>query len=499
MPNRPAACIALLFLCLCASAGAARAGELPLAGAAVITSNSPRTAMITTLLEDNFARVLESTGAFKTVNPALLREELQKHGCVDEQCILGFAADAGMGLFIRCDFDDATDFIILRMTAYGLGIPYQRQTVYTRAVRIPMKGKFGAAEYNAITEEHAAQFVSKLMAGYRSPVGITRGSDGKFRADRIISGTHDIYRSNGTGSMRSFSRTGSAVFKSGTVTSADAPLQDGDFLLSGFGDVPKKMETFFYGRKHEAVFKKPEFKETIYALLLTGPASATMPIISPLLGYYRGNDWQGLALWTFNLAPYLYLELNGMSNYWANYYKKKKTVPRDVQAQYYFGLYMLCAGGASLFTDSFAHTMLKNAADFQGGPQSMLGNSVTAGYLALIAGGAGHFSRGDRLWGYLYYHADNLLLYFMIREFCPEKKFMPLTRTFSTAKINPGRAYSLLAATCAVKIAEVVHAIFARDRIENGELLDEGYTLEPVLYAGDDAGLRLGLQCSYRW
>jgi hypothetical protein len=302
----------------------------------------------------------------------------------------------------------------------------------------------------------------------------------------------------GKGGLRGFTRTGTAALNSGTVIKTDAPLKDGDFILVGYREKAESMEKFFYGRKFETVIRKPVVTETLYSLLLTGPASAFMPIVAPIMGYYRGNDWPGLALWTFNFAPYFYLEINGMADYWANYYKKKKTCPQDVQAQYYFGLYMMCAGGVSLFADSLAHSLLMRAADYQG-VQPFLGNSVTAGYLALVSGGGGHFYRGARLWGYLYFHADNLLLYFTIREFCPERKFNPLTRSFSTEKINPARAYSLLSVTCAVKIAEVIHAVFTRDRIENGEIIEEGYTVEPLVLAGEDTELKLGMQCSYRW
>lgn len=497
---RPAALIPVLVLCLFAARTAARADDLPLAGIAVISSNSPRTVTITSLMEDNLARVIDSTGLFRPVNPGLLREELKKYSCTDEQCLLGFASDAGMSLIIRADFDDSSDFIILRLRAYGIGVPYQNKTVYSRTVRIPMTGKYGAPEYNSITEEHAARFVSGLLARYRSPVGLSQGTDGKFRSARIMSGTYEVYRleAAGRGSLRGFGRIGTAAVTSGTVASADAPLKDGDFILAGYGEKAKSMEKFFYGRKHETVIGRPAAAETLYALLLTGPASATMPILAPLLGYYRGNDWPGLALWSFNLAPYLYLEINGLADYWANYYKKNRSAPRDVQAQYYFGLYMLCAGGASLFADSLAYSLLRKAADFQG-TLPFLGNSATAAYLALVSGGGGHFYRGDRLWGYLYFHADNLLLYFTIREFCPDIKFDPLTRTFSTGKINPARAYTLLSVTCAVKVAEVIHAIFTRDRIENGEIMEEGYTMEPLLLGGENSDISMGLQCSYHW
>ncbi|OHD63498.1 MAG: hypothetical protein A2176_11350 [Spirochaetes bacterium RBG_13_51_14] len=499
--TRPAAFTAVLCLCAFLARGAARAEDRPLLGIAVLRNNSPRTAALTVLLENNLLRIAESTALFRAVNPALLREQLGKFGCTDERCVLGFARDAGMSLVIRGDFDDASDFILLSLHAYGIDIPYQNRAVQSYTVRIPMKGKFGAAEYNAITEEHAARFISKLLAGYRSPVYAVTDADGTLSFGWNLNGTYDIYRPEPPrekNALRGFRKTGSALLASGAIIRSDPPLQAGDFVLAGFRDKADYLEKFFYERKRETVFRPPAWANTIYAVLLTGPASAFMPVIAPTLGYYRASDWQGLALWTFNFAPYFYLEINGMADYWANYYKKKKTVPRDVQAQYYFGLYMLCAGGASLFADSFAHDLLEKAANYQG-VQPFMGSAVTAGYLALISGGGGHFYRGSRLWGYLYFHADNLLLFFTIREFCPEKKYLPLLRSFSTEKINRTRAYALLSATCAVKLAEVVHAVLIRDAIRNGEIIDEGYAVEPVLFGTEDAGVTLGMRCSYRW
>ncbi len=490
----------LLFLCIVLARGAALAAETPLAAVAVLQANSPRALALVSSLEGNLVRILESSGALKPLNPSLLRSELTKFGCTDEQCLLGFARDAGVSLIIRAELDDANDFIIMSLRAYGADIPYQGSVVYRYTVRIPMVGKYGPTEFNSITEEHAGIFLSRLLARFQVPLYVSAGGQAGPAVGQDISGTHGLYRPGpdpGKGVLRGFHRVGAARIEHGRFI-AGAPAEAGDFILAGFRESAAALDNYAYGRKREMVLKKPAPLDTLYMVLLSGPASATMPIIAPLLGYYRPNDWQGLALWMFNATPYLYLEINGLSNYWANYYKKKRTQSRDVQAQYYFGLYTLCAGGVSLFADAFSYSLLKKASSYQG-VQPFLGNAVTAGYLALVAGGAGHFYRGRRLWGYLYYHADNLLLYFTIREFCPEKKYNPLTRSFSTARVNKARAYSLLSAALCVKIAEVVHAVLMRDNVMNGEVIEEGYMFEPVIYSGENAGTQYGMQYSYRW
>jgi hypothetical protein len=501
MPKQKSFYISLLALCTLFAWGTSQAADMPLIGIATIRSNSPRTAVFTTFLEDSLVRIAETTGTFKPVNPALLREELKKFGCTDERCLIGFARDAGINLIIRGDIDDTNDFITLSLRAYGIDIPFQDRIIYRYSVRVPMTGKFGEAEYRGIIEEHSGKFFSKLMARYQLPLFVKAGGDGSLKVDINVSGNYTLYRAEmlkEKNALRGISKIGAFRFDRGTLAGPQGAAQAGDFILIGFEETAATMDKFYYERKKEIVFKKPVFVDTIYALLLTGPASAVMPLIAPTLGYYRSSDWQGLPLWAFNSVPYLYLEINGLSNYWANYYKKKKTVPRDAQAQYYFGLYMLSAGGMSLFVDAFAHSYLDQASNYQG-VQAFMGNAVTAGYLALVSGGGGHFYRGDRLWGYLYYHADNLLLYFTLREFLPDKKFDALTRTFSTSRINKVRAYSLLSSACAVKLAEIIHAVLMKDNIGNGTIIDEGYSVEPAMFIGEGAALNVGMQCSYRW
>ena len=74
-------------------------------------------------MKTTWRALVERTGIFQAVNPALLREEIKKFGCTDEQCFLGFARDAGLSLVIRGDLDDTGDFINLTLRAYGIGFP----------------------------------------------------------------------------------------------------------------------------------------------------------------------------------------------------------------------------------------------------------------------------------------------------------------------------------------------------------------------------------------
>jgi hypothetical protein len=498
--RRLAAFASAVCLLICGYVGTAAAPR-PLAGIAILWSNSPRTLIMTGYFEKSLASISESSGVFTPVNPSLLREELNKFSCTADRCLLEFARDAGISVIIKGELDDRNEFVVMKLSGYGTDIPFQGRIIYSYEVRIPMTGKFGMREYGFITGEHAAIFMSGLLERYRKPVYV-QGEEGRaLRMDANVSGTYRAYRAVSVGggtSLKAITGVGAVRCRSGVIIKADAAVRPGDFILEDFHEEAVLIERTQYESKHGLVFYGTSAVDVASVILLTGPASATMPVIAPILGYYWNNDWQGLVLWGFDLAPYLYLEINGLANYFANYYKKKRSVPTDVQAQFYFGLYMLSAGGMSLFVDGFAHSSLARAADYEG-IQRYLGSSFTAGYLALIAGGAGHFYRGYRLWGYLYFHVDNLLLYFTLREFCPVKRYSPLTRRFSTERINKTRAYSLLSALSAVKIAEIVHAVLLRDDIRNGEIIREGFIAEPLVYMSDGGSPSWGVRFSYRF
>jgi hypothetical protein len=45
----------------------------------------------------------------------------------------------------------------------------------------------------------------------------------------------------------------------------------------------------------------------------------------------------------------------------------------------------------------------------------------------------------------------------------------------------------------------VIHAVLIRDNVRSFDSIEEGYSIEPVVYAGGDLSPHLGLQYSYRW
>jgi hypothetical protein len=141
---------------------------------------------------------------------------------------------------------------------------------------------------------------------------------------------------------------------------------------------------------------------------------------------------------------------------------------------------------------------LKDASNYLG-VQPLMGNSLTAGFLALVGGGGGHFYRGERFWGYVYFHLNNLLLYFMILELTPVEKVDPSTGNYIRQNFNYTNGYILIGVYSAVKIVEVIHAVLTKDKIRNGSVIEEGFRFEPVLALDKDFGMIIGLQYVYRF
>ncbi len=495
-----------LTLILLLLASTALHASRPLAGVTGVTADSPRGMGMARLLETHLGNILGSTGVFDQVNVPLLKDQLNKFNCLEDSCVLRFAREAKIGLIIRGSLKDNGDSHILDLYALGTAPPHNGRVVYRMRVRLPASGAgLSAREFSYIYEEQAAQFLSVLLGRYRFPLQIKKEGDGvTVPYDRQISGTFEVCRFEEgyeeTDEVRPFRRVGRITLKGGVLAgpSGGWSYRKGDFILYGRRDQGEYLKNYYYGRKKEIVFEKPTVDDTLYMMLFTVPGSATMPVVAPLVGYYGSGDYQGLGLWAVNAAPYLYLEYDGLKNRPKKYEENGRDIPRERTARYHFGLYMLLAGGMSLFVDAFSHDYLGKAAYYQGS-QPLMGNSLSAAYLSLICGGGGHFYRGYRLWGYLYFHTDNLLVYATLREFSRSRTYNPSTGSYDKGDINKRRAYGLLGALCAVKAVEITHVLLLKDRIRSGRVLEERYALEGIFRDEEDGGMILGASVAYRF
>ena len=466
-----------------------------------IKADTPKTKSLSVFLEKHLENIINSTQIFDLVNPKLLRSELEKFDCLKEPCLLNFARQAKISVFIFGQVEDLGDFVFLTISSFGTEIPYQGKTIYKYKVKIPLQGNFSSREYSYLCEEEASNYITKFLLHYQEPIKINKFLDEhltlKLETKENINGSFKLYslRPQKESSFIRYQEIGSILVEHSLINKTDLEILPSDFILYSYKDQASFLKDFHEGRKKEIIFDQPSIEKTLYKVIFTPTASMSMPLAAPFFGYYANNDWSGLGLWALNSSPYLYLEYKGL-DYHFNISEKK--LSRQELTQKRFAYYFLFMGGTSLFVDAFAHQYLKEAASYQQ-KKPIMGSSFSAGYLSLISGGGGLFYRGYRNWGYFYFHLNNILLYLAIREFTPKRTYNAATNTVSEKKIDKKKAYSLAGSYALLKIVEISHAVLVNDNIKSSQLLKEEYSFSPTFYLDENYKINYGLQYSYNW
>jgi len=487
---------------------------LPLLAIAPVDGDSPRSTPFARLVRTHLGNIAGSTGIFEMVNVDVLDRQIEKFGCSDEQCQIRFARDAGISFILRGQVKDRGDHLELFLYAYGIQVPHFGKMINSYRVKIPVSHvRQGEKEYSYMAEEHAGFFLSTFLGGCKTPVAVEKkDTQYRFEYPLEINGEYPLYSfKNGdtditTGIPSLYEKVGHVMVSGNMVAESrpssqrheNTPVIPGDFILISYSDTSSYLEDFYRGRKREIVLANSSADDTCMVMAFSVPASATMPVVVPLLGYYQDGDYAGLGLWAMNTIPYLYIEYHGLRNSPEKMREDRNDISRHKLARNYFGWYMLLAGGLPQFVDAFSHDYLNRASKFEG-EQPLMGNTATALYLSLVSGGGGHFYRGYRGWGYLYYHAQNLLLYGILYNWARPEYYNSDTREYEKGQRNTTRAYTFASVLGVVKIIEIVHVLMIDDNIRNGKVVEEMYTLHPVMMTEPDGELRGGAAITLRY
>jgi len=497
-----AAVAVLLFAAAARPAIAAR----PVAAVAGVETKSPRGRSLAEMFAGSLEAALRSSGAFDQIDRELLADQLSRYGCDAEPCQIGFARSAGVSLLVRGKLEERAGGLGFRVEAYGIDAPYFGRMLYRYSVDVPAGTTApGAKELGLICEEHAIRAVAGALSVFRIPVPLSDDGQGVLAVSgsiRVKAGEYDLFRTGPTAPTGHAVRVDERIGKvridlRGSVTGAgSAGPRAGDYVLTGLGDDAARTARLHRARKEEAVFQNPGYSDAIMAALFSVPASASMPLMAPL-GYYRYGDFEGLCLWAANAAPWLYLEASGLLRRPSELRKDRRDVPRETSARYTFALYMLGIGGVPLFVDAFAHRYLHDASLY-GGAQPVVGGEPTAVFLSVVSGGGGHFYKGHRYWGYLYFHLNNALVYSVLREYSYSWRYNAGTDSYRKSREDEGRLRLYLGALGAVKVIEVAHVLLIGHSISAGRVTEERFSVAPELLY-DDRGFAPALRISYRF
>ena len=134
----------------------------PVAGVSSITGNTQRAASIALILEQHLLEILKKNN-FNTIDPDIISRELTKFNCIEEKCVLKFAEDAEIDLIIAGTITDKKNSIIINLEAYGINIPFNKRIINKYQIKIPLDVSINSREFSLISEEHAAEFLSKTL------------------------------------------------------------------------------------------------------------------------------------------------------------------------------------------------------------------------------------------------------------------------------------------------------------------------------------------------
>ncbi len=498
----------------CAVSMAAADTTRPLLAISPIRADSPGSIAFARLVRTHLDNIAGTTGLFEMVNPGVLEKQIDRYGCEDEQCQVRFARDAGISFLIRGQVKDRGDHFELNLYSYGIQVPHFGKMINRYSVKIPVKDiRPGEKEYSYMAEEHAGFFLSSFCRGCSVPVEVRmKNNSFHFSWPDAINGNYVLYSFNdgdtdmSTGIPSLYDRVGEVNISGNMIEEATpsgkrheaAPVIPGDFIFLSLDDTADYLEEFYRGRKREIVFDEASADDTCLVMAFTVPASASMPLVVPLLGYYQKGDYAGLGLWAVNTIPYLYLEYHGLRNSPESMREEKKDISREQVARNYFGWYMLLAGGLPQFVDAFSSDYLDRASNYTG-QQPLMGNTATAIYLSLVSGGGGHFYRGYRGWGYLYYHVQNLLLYGFMYNWARPEYYNDATGEYEKGERNRQNAYIYASVLGTVKVIEILHVLFTKNNIRNGRIEEKMYTVNPVINTGVDGEMQGGIAITMRY
>ncbi len=477
----------IIFIILLSSTGLY---AKPLAGVAVIDARGVRAQAIADITEKHLLAILDKTELFSTINYGIIKRELKKFQCTSESCILNFARKADIDLIITGEIHDSKNHITIDLRAFAMGIPHQGKLIARRKTKILLRYCLTSREFSLISEEQAGKFAALILQKLKTPANITNG---KVNCNPPISGEYQAYSANGD----KIQNVG-VVRINNNQLEKPLPAEKKHFILLRHLKESKKLSDYYIEEKKRIVFHKPSLSDTFSFVLFTVPASMTMPLASPILGYAPQNDWSGLGLWTVNASPWLYVEARGFIERPSKLHSRKEDISRDDIAMNQFAWYMFVTGGSSLFVDSFSRDYLNRASYFKR-KYELMGNPWTAAWLSLVSNGGGHFYRGNRLWGYFYFHLNNSLLYLTLRSHARPKSYDRINDRYISKKRND-RMFKIYGSTLVLsKTLEIIHTIMSQDRIGCGEELEESFGFAPIVLPDERGNLLYGMNFVYRY
>ncbi|MFW6365526.1 MAG: hypothetical protein ACOC2H_03505 [Spirochaetota bacterium] len=451
-----------------------------------LENRTARGSVMAGLFDKHLANIVSTVEGFVLIRDPSLMQQLSETGNRSDRSITEFASRAEIPVVVRGLVEDRGEYIQLRIYATCYDVPFNGSLAANHEIRIPILPTVSTRELSYIMEEHTGRFLVKLLDTYARPI---RFSVPNGDLPDIQDGTYSLYRTaEKYGTVTAYDTAGRVAVSDSRVT---ASLPDGDyFLLVRYNREAESLRRFYYGRKHEIVFMPVTVEQRALAVLSTPVLSVVSPIGTPI-AYYLTADYTGLGLWTLNNAPYLYTASRGFLNSPDSLRKSHADISRFDKASHYYSYYHFLCTGMALYADAIGNHASYEASNYVQA-QPFTGDPGIALYLSLLGNGSGHFYKGYRGWGYLYFHADNLLLFSSL-YYLSERESYSAGRYESTGN-NTTAGYSLLALAAAVRIVEIFHSASLPFNIANGSEVHNRTEIVPEIHPDPSgSGMTFGI------
>ncbi|MCX8123374.1 MAG: hypothetical protein N3F66_04330 [Spirochaetes bacterium] len=426
----------------------------PKAGFGLFRGYSSDENYFASLIRQHCINIAASLQIFDILNPDNLLQQLQHLPCKEEQCIVQFAQQAGVQIIIGGTVERGSRGYTITIKAFGFDMPYYGTQIcdYKSKVEVNILDR-ADREASYIAEEIASQFMAMLCEKYSVPLIV---HNNRVVSDYIINGRYTYY------TVQTVYEGYSVLIPAGSVEVSDnvinGSVPDGCVVVKDFRKEAAYLQQFYYGRKREIVFKKGHAEDSCTLMAFTVPASATMPVIVPLFGYYANEDYHGLLLWSANVLPYVGVQVWGFMHRPSVLKREHEDISRHLMASYYFGWYMLVVGGMPSFVDAFSNQYLTQARSYKG-QVPIMGSTTTEIYLALLGGGSGLFYKGHRMWGYLYFHLTNICMYGLLYNYAKPMWWDEQHNRYTTGASNTKAVYVYAGLLSLIKIMEIAHTL----------------------------------------
>lgn len=450
-----------LFILLLAPAFLFASDEFS-AGVGPVDADSARARLLADPLQLHLRKTVDIVTGYAAADTRSLDAQMESLGCNGEACRTSLAGEAGLELFLLAQVQDRGSKALITVDAYAYNEPYNGKRIARYRRTIEWRS-YDPRTYSYYGEELALKAWAEVIKKHGRLMPVAQSS-----VDPSLDGRFQGWNRGKDG----------ALLPSGTVMVSSGRVERKvDFILRYDTKTPAFLEEYIQGRKEEIVFPRPQWRESFYMAVFSPLASASMPLVSPFFGYIPRRDWEGLLLWSAHGLPYVWIEWQGLMNSPKSLRENNESVSRWERTRHRFGWYMLVSGSMPLFVDSFSAGYLNEARHFSG-MQRFMGNDATAVTLAVLGGGGGHFYKGYRRWGYLYYHANNLLLLSFLWSLSPEQKYNSAEGSWSDGSINTQQAWISGGLFALVKTLEILHLL----HVDHDIGVDMTVSLQPVFY-----------------